>query len=62
MPNRTDEANIQVQCPTCTELIGLANDELYLPVLVGNVFASFVCHVCQTGWRITPEYESFKTD
>lgn len=56
-------APVRVICPTCGENIGLTEpDELILPIVSGNMLGMFVCHVCQSGWRISVEFKSFKTD
>ena len=61
VPRKTE--HIRVICPTCNEDIGLTEpDELILPIVSGNMLGSFVCHVCQSGWRISVEFKSFNTE
>lgn len=56
---------LRVLCPRCGEDIGLSDDEYVGPVsaeVASLHFASFVCHVCHSGWRVYPRFEAFKTD
>lgn len=55
--------NIIAICPSCGEAVGLVNDEELIThtLTAGDTFASFVCHTCQSGWRIRAVYEPFKT-
>ena len=51
-----------VLCPCCGEHIGLTEpDELILPIHHGTIFGSFVCHACQSGWKIEAAFEPFDT-
>ena len=55
-------ADVRVICPTCSEDIVLTEpDELILPIVSGNMLGSFVCHVCQSGWKISLKFTPFPT-